>query len=96
MVRVLIPGAAIISEASSNEKNKQFCRPSELPIYTPDSPPITKVSEPSEPSIIENYFATARRGITTVAEQFRWIQRVAEENVQAGVDKADCIYKIFQ
>lgn len=40
--------------------------------------------------MIENYFATARKSIVSITNQLNAFQRVAEENIQAGIDQADC------
>lgn len=87
----MIPAAAVVSESSNKDKNEKFCRPSELPIYSPECSTVTNVPQSNEPGLIESYFASVRRSIAAVTTQFRLIQRVAEDNIQTGVENADCI-----
>lgn len=88
----MIPCATVIVESKKNAQKEKICKPSELPIYTPDKPTVSQ-QEPEcfpEPGAIENTFATIRRTIFTFTTEVNAYQRVATEYVEKGIDNADC------
>lgn len=82
----------MVSEASKHIQNSEkVCRPSELPIYTPEVPIAKQEKEPpSEPGVIENSFGVIRRTLFTCTEEVKAYQRVAIDSIEAGAENVDC------
>lgn len=94
LARVLIPCAAVVVESKNNaqgQANEKKCRPSELPIYTPEKKVKSQELEsPPEPGAIENTFATIRRNIFAFTSEVKAYERVAEDYIEQGIENADC------
>lgn len=92
LARVLIPCAAVVIESKNNaQANEKKCRPSELPIYTPEKKvKAQEVERAPEPGAIENTFATIRRNIFSFTSEVKAYERVAEEYIGQGIENADC------
>ncbi|KAK9686673.1 Apolipoprotein O [Popillia japonica] len=89
IVRLLIPAATLIAE-----KNELKCRPSELPIYSPDSPQeVTSTTKTvREPGAIEKQIGVIRREITSLTKQAKELQYTVENLYHDG--KAQCTWLI--
>lgn len=89
---MLIPCAAVVVESKNNAgANEKKCRPSELPIYTPEKKvKAQELESPPQPGAIENTFATIRRNIFTFTSEVKAYERVAEDYIEQGIENADC------
>ncbi|KAL3281909.1 hypothetical protein HHI36_005114 [Cryptolaemus montrouzieri] len=87
----LISSAALISVEEKSDKKGIVCRPSELPIYSPDIPTPNCVEE--KPTWFGNFLERKVAGLRQVVEkvvfEVKAYESVAEEYVKQGIDKAD-------
>ncbi|CAH1130464.1 unnamed protein product [Ceutorhynchus assimilis] len=88
----LIPAAAVVTEVKMQnsdqvEDNEFVCRPSELPIYTPDlqsfakQPKIVQKEEVPAPSFIQDSVKTMRRTLTKYKKEYEAYEVVAKRNL---------------
>ncbi|KAI4466085.1 micos complex subunit mic26 / mic27 family member [Holotrichia oblita] len=93
IIRLLIPAATLIAE-----KNELKCRPSELPIYTPDSPQeVTRATKTvREPGAIEKQIGVIRREITSLTSQIKELQYMAENFYSDGKAQLDWLIDYLQ
>ncbi|XP_066258631.1 MICOS complex subunit MIC27 isoform X2 [Euwallacea similis] len=86
--RCLLPAAALVAEAKLNQKNEEAappsftCRPSELPIYTPDPAPIQQqLSKDHSPNVIENSVRSVRQTFGKLSKEYNAYEKVAKESL---------------
>ncbi|XP_019762321.2 MICOS complex subunit MIC27 isoform X1 [Dendroctonus ponderosae] len=90
--RCLLPAAALVAEAKlakSTTSEPQIpapvCRPSELPIYTPEPPKlggnVGESSQESTPNFIENSVKTVRQTLGRYSDEFYAYEKVAKQSL---------------
>ncbi|XP_044266640.1 uncharacterized protein LOC123012652 isoform X1 [Tribolium madens] len=96
--QVLIPAAALVAEEKYQQdaQKRNLCRPSDLPIYVPDPPPVPKDAEPTVPSYLENGFATVREQVTNVYKEVKAYQRVGMDYLEQSKDNAEWLLKYLR
>ncbi|KAL1513360.1 hypothetical protein ABEB36_002780 [Hypothenemus hampei] len=86
--RCFLPTAVVIAETKGTQPQDQqnpghICRPSELPIYTSDPPPLsgsTPEEENQKPNFIENSVRTVRHTFGKYTEEITAYERVAKQS----------------
>nr|CAH7744269.1 unnamed protein product [Callosobruchus chinensis] len=90
--RCLIPAAAVVTEAKmkSESEGSKVCRPSELPIYTPE--PVCNMRQDivEAPGIIETTIRDTRQTVTKYSEELKAYQRVTQEHLSKSKENAQC------
>nr|CAH7744272.1 unnamed protein product [Callosobruchus chinensis] len=88
--RCLIPAAAVVTEAKmkSESEGSKVCRPSELPIYTPE--PVCNMRQDivEAPGIIETTIRDTRQTVTKYSEELKAYQRVTQEHLSKSKENA--------
>ncbi|XP_066143212.1 MICOS complex subunit MIC27 isoform X2 [Euwallacea fornicatus] len=86
--RCLLPAAVLVAEAKLNQKNEEptppslTCRPSELPIYTPDSVPIQQqLGKDHTPNVIENSVRSVRQAFGKLSKEYNAYEQVAKQSL---------------
>lgn len=90
----------MVTEAKEKKEEEFKCRPSELPIYTPeiksDLEPQQKIR--TKPGLIENTFGRIRVRVFTVINQVKHYQTVTEDAIEDSISNAECkmmAFKVF-
>jgi len=83
--RCLLPAAAVVAEAkisATRDAEVSNCRPSELPIYTPE-PTSQELAKQDEeiPSTIESSIRTVRETLGKYSQELKAYERVAKESI---------------
>ncbi|KAJ8961230.1 hypothetical protein NQ318_008913 [Aromia moschata] len=98
--RYLIPAATVVvTEAKEKLQNEEnVCRPSELPIYTPE-PKVQNICHEQEkqpPGAVENAFRTARVTFTKYNEDFKAYKRVGLEQLEKSKENVEGVITYLQ
>ncbi|XP_076254778.1 MICOS complex subunit 26/27 [Rhynchophorus ferrugineus] len=83
--KCLLPAAVVVAEVKLSQNNTlesqgNVCRPSELPIYTPDQQISEDVPKSTETNIVETSFKNARKLLTQYSEEIRAYEKVAKDS----------------
>lgn len=87
-----------MTEASKSDKNKKEeeenfkCRPSELPIYTPDNKQALQVQnvQTAEPNLIEKSVGSVRVKLFSALDQVKHFKDTTEDYIVDGISGAQC------
>lgn len=95
--RGLLPAAALVAEAKlgqkpEDKKNQSItCRPSELPIYTPD--PVTRTIQRTDqdqaPNFIENSVKSVRQTLGKFTDEFVAYEKVAKQSLSESRENVE-------
>ncbi|XP_023021622.1 MICOS complex subunit 26/27 isoform X2 [Leptinotarsa decemlineata] len=100
--KCLIPAVAVITESKikpEKQKEECLCRPSELPIYTPEKEHRSpeSVEQPDATiGMIENAIRTTRQTLTRYSDEAAAYKRVAEEQFNKSKENVEWIIDYLQ
>lgn len=87
------------ADTKTKDPEKYFCKPSELPIYVPDSKPKKKeeiaLKELGPPSRLELFFSSIRKNLFSMYHEVKVYKKKGEDFVNDTVENADCKLLIF-
>lgn len=88
----LITAAAVIVEAKSQNDDK-VCRPSELPIYSPQEEPAktTKLQVDETSGTLESGVREVRETLTKYMDEVNAYKRVGVEHFDRSMENLDCM-----
>ncbi|KAG5883148.1 hypothetical protein JTB14_033399 [Gonioctena quinquepunctata] len=100
--KCLIPAAAVVAEAklkAQTQNEGYLCRPSELPIYTPEqefSNSIKTEQVDETPGMIENAIRVTRQTLTKYSDEAKAYKRVAVEQFDKSKENIECVIEYLQ
>ncbi|KAJ8915659.1 hypothetical protein NQ315_003443 [Exocentrus adspersus] len=99
--RCLIPAAAVVVEANTKPQSEteQLCRPSELPIYTPE--PVQSTAsvckeEGELPGYLEDIFRNVRITLTKYNQEFQAYKKVGLDQLEKSKENIECVVDYLQ